>query len=395
MIKQRLKLILILLAVLIVGSAVYLYFDRLAPVRLDKEEQITVWYVDDGTAMQRLSELAEEYNKGEGKDSGVSVVLRSFSDEAALQAAISSGTNLPNVILCGSDTASLLNDGDKLYKLGDYFDKWKLSGCPDAYIEGAEVKGELVALPVLSETDVLMLNTKLYGDTDSLKTYERLCAVSDEYYQRNGSSFYTVEDYSDFFRLQIMRLGGEFDGVNPHDSDDKNCIYIYNNLLATSALERGFDLPGKTPAKSVADGEIPCAVLSSASVTECVQGSADDIEFLPVPYMKDGSRECVERLTLLCILKDDDNRQLASCLFAEWFTSKDINTRFAEGSGCLATFGESKAGDDETAAKLLSTVTELLDGDGSVIYSLDAEYAANSIEFNLNLATLMDGLRNK
>ena len=79
MIKQRLKLILILLAVLIVGSAVYLYFDRLAPVRLDKEEQITVWYVDDGTAMQRLSELAEEYNKGEGKGSGVSVVLRSFS----------------------------------------------------------------------------------------------------------------------------------------------------------------------------------------------------------------------------------------------------------------------------------------------------------------------------
>ena len=63
------------------------------------------------------------------------------------------------------------------------------------------MKGELVALPVLSETDVLMLNTKLYGDTDSLKTYERLCAVSDEYYQRNDSSFYTVEDYSDFFRL--------------------------------------------------------------------------------------------------------------------------------------------------------------------------------------------------
>ena len=41
MIKQRLKLILILLAVLIVGSAVYLYFEHLAPVRLDKEEQIT------------------------------------------------------------------------------------------------------------------------------------------------------------------------------------------------------------------------------------------------------------------------------------------------------------------------------------------------------------------
>ena len=37
MIKQRLKLILILLAVLIVGSAVYLYFEHLAPVRLDKE----------------------------------------------------------------------------------------------------------------------------------------------------------------------------------------------------------------------------------------------------------------------------------------------------------------------------------------------------------------------
>lgn len=395
MIKQRFKLILIILLLLVVGSAVYIYFDRFAPVRLEQEEQITVWYVDDGVAMQRMDELVAEYNKGDGKDSGVTVVLRSFADDAALSAALSSATKLPNVVLCSADTAAMLNAEDRLYGLDGYFDRWKLSDCPDNYLEGAQVSGKLIGLPILSEADVLLLNTELFDDAKSLSTYERLCAISDEYYQRNDKSFYTVEDYSDFFRLQVLRLGGDFDGVNPHDSDDDNCIYIYNELLATSALNRGFDLPEKNTAKSVADGEIACAVLSSASITEELSGDAEGLEILPVPHMKDGGSECVERLTMLCVLKSDENEELASCLFAEWFASEDVNTRLAEGSGCLATFGESTAGSDKTAQKLLAVLDDMLDEYDSVIYPPDAKYAENSMEFDLNLATLMDGLRNK
>lgn len=394
MAKLRLKFILLLLALLVIGGGVYIYFDRFAPVTMDEKVSVDIWYVDGGVAWDTLEDIIEEYNKWEGADTGITVTLRAFETEAELQEALSSDGDMPNMVFCETGMAAMLSEADMLAGIDDYFDAWRLSEFPEKYVSGAKVGGYLLGLPVLSETDIMLLNTDMFADVDSLGTYERVCAVSEEYYKRNGSSFYTLEDYSDFFRLMILRLGGEFDGVSPHDSDDDDCRYLYNEFLAPSALNRGFDLSVGDAAQSVANGDIPCAVVSSASAAEVLDGN-DNIELLPVPSVKKGNDTAVERLTLLCILKGSENEELASCLFAEWFSSEEINTRFAKGSGCLAISGESTAGKGKNQAALYELLDELTSNDDTVIYPPDAVYEENRIEFNLNLATLMDGLRNK
>lgn len=395
MAKQRFKFILILLALLIVVSAVYIYFERFAPVTMDGNVRIDAWYVSDDAAWQNLEKFVNEYNEGEGKDAGVTVTLRAFKSETALNNALKSESELPNIVFCDSGTAAVLSTEEKLADIDGYFDSWRRAEFSDKFIDAATIDDELIGLPILGETDVLIVNTKLFKDVDSIETYEQLCALSEEYYKRNDKSFYTVEDYSDFFRLMVLRLGGDFDAVSPHDSDDEDCIHVYNDLLALSALNRGFDTPSQAPAKSVIDGEIACAVVSSSSIARYLDDDDHSIEFLPVPYLKDGDKQAIERLTLLSICASTEEQELASCLFAEWFTSSSVNERFAKGSGYLCADGDSAAGDSAPEKKLAEAVDDIVSDFDTVIYPPDAEYELNSIEFNLNLATLMDGLRNK
>ncbi len=395
MAKLRLKFILLLLALLIIGSGVYIYLERFAPVTMDEKTEISVWYVNDGIAMQRLNELVEDYNSAEGKKTGVTVTLTEFRSIEALRTALDSGEDMPEAVLCDTETAALLYSEGKLANINGYFDKWRLSEFPEKYTDAVKQKGKLVGLPILTETDVMLVNTKLFPDADSLNTYEQLCAVSEEYYKRNGSSFYTLESYTEFFRLAVLRLGGTFDGATPHESDDEDCIHIYNDLLAPSALNRGFDLSTGSAAQSVVDGEIPCAIVSSSSAADSIDGAGDaSVKIMPVPYMKDGEATAVERLTLLCICDGNKNQRLASCLFAQWLTSPEINTKLASGSGYFAVTGDSVAGESKLHKQLFDLMEETIEGE-TVIYPPDAEYAAAAAEFELNLATLMDGLRNK
>lgn len=395
MAKHRLKLIVILLALLLVGTAMYIYFERFAPVTMEEKVQIDIWYVSDDAAWQKLPELVDEYNDGEGKESGVSVTLREFADEAALNAAISSKDDLPNIVVCKAEAAALLNSDGKLADIDEYFDSWRCSEFPEKYINAAKMDSKLVGIPVLSETDLLIVNTELFKDTESLKTYEQLCALSEEYYKRNDTSFYTIEDYADFFRLMVQRLGGDFDAVSPHDSDDEDCIHIYNDLLAFSALNRGFDVTDEVPAKSVIDGKLPCAIVSTASIAKYISEADGKIEFLLVPNPKDGDDSAIERITLLSVCKSNENEELASCLFIEWLTSADINTKLAKDSGYFSVSGENKAGETQLLKKLFNAMDDIVSDDDTVIYPPRLQYAENREEFNLNLATLMDGLRNK
>lgn len=395
MAKHRLKFILILLALLLVVTAMYIYFQRFAPVTMDEKVQIDIWYVSDDAAWQKLPKLVDEYNDSEGKESGVSVTLRAFANEADLSAALSSEEDLPNIVVCKAETAALQNSEGKLADIDEYFDSWRCSEFPEKYIDAAKMNSKLVGVPVLSETDLLIVNTELFKDTESLETYEQLCALSEEYYKRNDTSFYTIEDYADFFRLMVQRLGGDFDGVSPHDSDDEDCIHIYNDLLAFSALNRGFDVPGSAAAKSVLDGELPCAIVSSASIAKYISEADDDVEFLPVPNPKDGDDSAIERITLLSVFKSNENEELASCLFIEWLTSADVNTKLAKDSGYFSVTGENKAGETQPLKKLFNAMDDIMSDDDTVIYSPRLQYAENREEFNLNLATLMDGLRNK
>lgn len=394
MAKHRFKFILILLALLLLLTCLYIYFDRFAPVTMAEKTRIEVWYVSEDAAWQSLDDIVRDYNEGEGKEVGVTVSLKAFSNEAALNSALKSD-DLPDIVFCNADTAATLGKDDKLARIDDYFDAWRLSEISSEYIDAATVKNKLVGIPFAAETDIMIVNTDLFSDTDSINTYEQLCAVSEEYYKRNDKSFYTVEDYSDFFRLMVLSLGGEFDGISPHDSKDEDCIHIYNDLLALSALNRGFDTPKDSPAKSVIEGEIPCAIVSSASVSAYLSDADGDIEFFPVPYMKDGEKAAVLRLTLLSICASNEEQELAACLFAEWLISSD------EGSGIGKTCGSiSVSGDDPTTSgklekKLCDAVDKAISSGETVIFPPDAEFAENSKEFDLNLATLMDGLRNK
>lgn len=395
--KLKYSLGIILAVVLIAAGAVYIYFAHYAPLKPDEATEVTVWYVNNDKMWQNFAGLADNYSSGEGKKYGITVKVKAFDSRTELykdlNKAIEEKGALPDMVVCDTDYAAYMADKGVLADLSSYFGNWEASSFSEEIAEASSKDGTLVAVPIAAETEVFMVNTKIFPDISALSSFEKLCSVADEYYLRNGSSFFTVSDYSFFFRTAAAQLNDDFDAVSPYDTNNKNCKYIYK-LLAEAAYNRGFEASGEDAAKMVGEGKYACAIVSSPEVMRYAYAlNADDIEFATYPCMKDGEPAYVEKVTGITMTASDSDSERASAMFIRWFTSAEVESEFVGDSGYILPTGAAvSVSDFDIYSELQTAMAERRNKSEHYTYEASAEYSVNSRNFDDILNTIMDSL---
>ena len=395
--KLKYSLGIILAVVLIAAGAVYIYFAHYAPLKPDEATEVTVWYVNNDKMWQNFAGLADNYSSGEGKKYGITVKVKAFDSRTELykdlNKAIEEKGALPDMVVCDTDYAAYMADKGVLADLSSYFGNWEASSFSEEIAEASSKDGTLVAVPIAAETQVFMVNTKIFPDISALSSFEKLCSVADEYYLRNGSSFFTVSDYSFFFRTAAAQLNDDFDAVSPYDTNNKNCKYIYK-LLAEAAYNRGFEASGEDAAKMVGEGKYACAIVSSPDVMRYAYAlNADDIEFATYPCMKDGEPAYVEKVTGITMTASDSDSERASAMFIRWFTSAEVESAFVGDSGYILPTGAAvSVSDFDIYSELQTAMAERKNKSEHYTYEASAEYSVNSRNFDDILNTIMDSL---
>lgn len=395
--KLKYSLGIILAVVLIAAGAVYIYFAHYAPLKPDEATEVTVWYVNNDKMWQNFAGLADNYSSGEGKKYGITVKVKAFDSRTELykdlNKAIEEKGALPDMVVCDTDYAAYMADKGVLADLSSYFGNWEASSFSEEIAEASSKGGTLVAVPIAAETQVFMVNTKIFPDISALSSFEKLCSVADEYYLRNASSFFTVSDYSFFFRTAAAQLNDDFDAVSPYDTNNKNCKYIYK-LLAEAAYNRGFEASGEDAAKMVGEGKYACAIVSSPDVMRYAYAlNADDIEFATYPCMKDGEPAYVEKVTGITMTASDSDSERASAMFIRWFTSAEVESAFVGDSGYILPTGAAvSVSDFDIYSELQTAMAERKNKSEHYTYEASAEYSVNSRNFDDILNTIMDSL---
>lgn len=395
--KLKYSLGIILAVVLIAAGAVYIYFAHYAPLKPDEATEVTVWYVNNDKMWQNFAGLADNYSSGEGKKYGITVKVKAFDSRTELykdlNKAIEEKGALPDMVVCDTDYAAYMADKGVLADLSSYFGNWEASSFSEEIAEASSKDGTLVAVPIAAETEVFMVNTKIFPDISALSSFEKLCSVADEYYLRNGSSFFTVSDYSFFFRTAAAQLNDDFDAVSPYDTNNKNCKYIYK-LLAEAAYNRGFEASGEDAAKMVGEGKYACAIVSFPDVMRYAYAlNADDIEFATYPCMKDGEPAYVEKVTGITMTASDSDSERASAMFIRWFTSAEVESAFVGDSGYILPTGAAvSVSDFDIYSELQTAMAERRNKSEHYTYEASAEYSVNSRNFDDILNTIMDSL---
>ena len=395
--KLKYSLGIILAVVLSAAGAVYIYFSHYAPLKPDEATEVTVWYVNNDKMWQNFAGLADNYSSGEGKKYGITVKVKAFDSRTELykdlNKAIEEKGALPDMVVCDTDYAAYMADKGVLADLSSYFGNWEASSFSEEIAEASSKDGTLVAVPIAAETEVFMVNTKIFPDISALSSFEKLCSVADEYYLRNGSSFFTVSDYSFFFRTAAAQLNDDFDAVSPYDTNNKNCKYIYK-LLAEAAYNRGFEASGEDAAKMVGEGKYACAIVSSPEVMRYAYAiNADDIEFATYPCMKDGEPAYVEKVTGITMTASDSDSERASAMFIRWFTSAEVESAFIGDSGYILPTGAAvSVSDFDIYSELQTAMAERRNKSEHYTYEASAEYSVNSRNFDDILNTIMDSL---
>lgn len=395
--KLKYSLGIILAVVLIAAGVVYIYFAHYAPLKPDEATEVTVWYVNNDKMWQNFAGLADNYSSGEGKKYGITVKVKAFDSRTELykdlNKAIEEKGALPDMVVCDTDYAAYMADKGVLADLSSYFGNWEASSFSEEIVEASSKDGTLVAVPIAAETQVFMVNTKIFPDISALSSFEKLCSVADEYYLRNGSSFFTVSDYSFFFRTAAAQLNDDFDAVSPYDTNNKNCKYIYK-LLAEAAYNRGFEASGEDAAKMVGEGKYACAIVSSPEVMRYAYAlDADDIEFATYPCMKDGEPAYVEKVTGITMTASDSDSERASAMFIRWFTSAEVESAFVGDSGYILPTGAAvSVSDFDIYSELQTAMAERRNKSEHYTYEASAEYSVNSRNFDDILNTIMDSL---
>lgn len=395
--KIKYSLGIILAVVLIAAGAVYIYFAHYAPLKPDADTEVTVWYVNNDKMWQSFAGLVNSYNNGEGGKYGITVKTKAFNtrDElySQLNKAVDEKGSLPDMVVCDTDYAAYLAQNGVLADVSTYFGSWEAANYNKEMAEAATNGGSLVSIPVAAQTSVFIVNTEKFSDFSAISNFEKLCSVADEYYSRNGGSFFTITDYSLFFRTAAAQLKDNFDAVSPHETSNKNCKYIYK-LLAETAYNRGFGASGEDAAKMVGEGNVACAIVSSSEVMRYAYAlDAGIIDFVEYPCMKDGESAYLEEVTGITMLASDSNSERASALFIKWFTSSDVNASFVSDSGYIPAVGANTVNSDyEIYSELMTAIAERRNKSERYTFEASAEYSVNSRSFDDILNTIMDSL---
>lgn len=379
-------------AIILILVGLYFFIKNNRSYKPETEITLSTWYVNDDNLWSGFEEGCKDFNENDGEKLGIKISPRAFESAQQMQDTVEAGEEKPDIIICDTDYAAYLKGEGKLADINALFENYSKNDFNADMLAAATMGDDLLGLPIASEAQVFIVNKAKFADTDSLRTFEQLCSCADEYYGRNQKSFFTISNYSLFFRDALAQLGEKFDGVSPHDTQSENCKHVYR-LLAQTAYNRGFRASGGNAVEMLANGDVAAAIVSSAELMPYADKfEGKNFEFLGYPRLKDGKSAFTQRVICATIFDSDAEHEKSAAEFLRRFVSVKNNQDFVGTSGYLPAIGTHETEGSKFYSALMSAVDDEKKAGTAADITPNSQYSQNVKRFNEFLDTIMESL---
>lgn len=343
-------------------------------VKLDPDHPVTVtiWHYYNGTQLEALNELIQEFNETEGKKQGIVVEGISQGNVSSLQKAVldaaehKAGTgSMPSIFAAYADTAYEVDQLGYAADLSSYFTEEELAEYVDEYIEEGKFSenGELKIFPTAKSTEVFVMNKTDWekfaeatgAEMEQLQTIEGVTKTAEEYYRwtdslteepGDGKAFYGRDAMANYMIIGAKQLGVEIfsvsDGKVTLNFDKEVVRKLWDNYYIPF-VKGYFAASGGFRSDDVKTGNILAFVGSSSGamffpeevILDDDSAYPIELEVLEVPKFKDAEPYVVQQGAGMVVAEKSEKEKYASVQFLKWFTEDKSNIEFALSSGYL------------------------------------------------------------
>ncbi len=349
---------------------------------------LTMWHNYGGQMKNLMDEMIDEFNRTVGTEKGIIISVTSISGSSALHDKLISAAfgdpgapELPDLAVVYPKTALKLVEKDLLVDLSGRFTEEELSAYVPRFVEEGRLKGGLFVFPIAKSTEALFVNKSIFdrfaadtGSTyDELSTFEGIMRTADKYHEwSEGKAFYMPDSVFNMAIIGMNQLGEDFvqnNGLNTAGRVYKKIwdTYFLSAVKGSTAIFDGYSTDlFKT-------GDIVCSTGSTAGVlfypptVTYADNTKENAEYaiLPYPVFEGGRKVALQRGSGMCVIKSDEQKEIAAAVFLKWFTAPEQNLHFTASSGYLPVtekaFGDSMSKQmegisEENIKKLLGTI---------------------------------------
>lgn len=333
-----------------------------------KEQPITlnIWHVYGAQTDSPLNDFIRTFNETVGKEQGIQIEVSMVSNNKNIHKDILAAANhdpgaapLPDIFVAYPQTVLALPDENILVDYRDYFTEEELSAFLPAFLQGGEVNGRLVCLPVAKSTELLFVNQTAFDrfsaatgvPVSQLATWEGLYSAACTYaawtdsqtpdQPHDGKALFVHDFHFNYFQVGVQSLGESFfDGETIAFGPAFEKVWA---PYAAACLSGGVWLRDGYATDPLRTEDTIVSVASSASVlyfsdevihpdntTEQIQ-----LTVLPCPVFSNGEKMVMQRGAGMCTVKSTPEREQAAVTFLKWLTEAQRNTSFAVSAGYM------------------------------------------------------------
>ncbi len=325
---------------------------------------LSLWHYYGSGTKEVFDELIGEYNETVGVEKGVLIDAYSYSGVSELAQAVSASANreigaedMPDIFASYSDDAYNLDVLGVIAALDEYFSQSELDVYRAEFLEEGrfDAQGNLKIVPVAKSTEILYINevgfNEFAGNTGvtvaDLGTWEGLADVAEKYYDwSGGETFFGIDAMANMFNVCSAQLGTPIftneNGVTSYTLSEQSAKMIWDYIYVPY-VKGYYGEVGRFRSDDMTQGYIMAYSGSTSGAgyfPQTVELSGDekyDTSCLTVPYPTfDGAQNImIQQGAGMVVSKSDTQREQAAVDFLKWFTSEEINTRFAVATGYM------------------------------------------------------------
>ncbi len=354
---------------------------------------LTLWHVYGSQTESPLNDAVDEFNRTVGKEKGIIVNVTSVTDSGEIDEMLSAtldgqpgSLSLPDLFTAYPRVAEMFDEG-QLLDWSDYLTEDELSAYRSDFLSEGYFGDELLMLPIAKSSELLFVNKTLFdkfsADTgvtmDCFNDIESLADACDAYYDwSGGSTMFQINDFYHYFLANMTGLGTDFISGGKINADSQAFEAVFDPV-ASAAIYGGLCVGDGYASDRWKTGEVICNIGSTAGIlylrdyVTYADNSTEDIETLVLPYpCLDGAEPTVVQRGggLFAVRSDDELRNKAIAVFANWISEKEHNLDFVTEAGYLpvtelafdSLFDELDSVENEKYRMLYSAVSSQYDG---------------------------------
>ncbi|MBR5312217.1 MAG: extracellular solute-binding protein [Clostridia bacterium] len=352
---KKILLILLGLVMLVSGLGGCSGRERPSP---DAPVTLTMWHVYGSQTESPLNNLIDEFNRTVGRENGVTIHVVSVTSSSAIDKALKASADgepgaekLPDLFTAYPRVAEIVGH-ENLLAWDEYFTETELDAFEDSFLGEGYFDGRILMLPIAKSTEAFYINKTIFDrfsrdtgiTTDLLTSFDGIFSAANAYYDwSDGQNFLQINDYYHYAFVGTKTLGSEFI-VNGRLMTDAPAFEAVWNPLAEAAIYGGICLDDGYAASRWKTVEIIANTGSTADILYQpdfmvnADNSTEEITAitLPFPVFDADNPIAVHRGGGLFALRNEDERKnYAAYIFAEWLTESENNLAFASQAGYL------------------------------------------------------------